>query len=984
MTSPTSQLRESCTGRNVIATYSLPLIFIWVIALYLGATRGLNFLSETNDDGILSRDPSSPGWVAARAVGEYFLQKVDHYPFSQAVVVTLKEPSLPDATVKSAAVANLTALVLNSTLGLCDVLPSANEDLLRACWWRQAHGIFVWDKAADFDEADYLSPDNRSATLIVLETNRGFGATGPGQLAAWQHLQAAIDSWLIHHGEEFTVGSTHEQMLLHAAQTRVPADFERGDLATLPIAFLILCWACGPPALLVLVTLPMTLLSSLYVLSQIATGELLCKAATCPGPPLVAFPSFAPALFINTVIALSFDYTLFFLSRYREECARATSALAAGAAGEFDEFDEFDHTSALVRTLRHAGRVIALSGVTLALCFVGLTFSTDKIIPALGWGGAVSCFVAVAVHLTLLPALLFFIGPCCGHFSRRCRRVDRPDRPGASATGNRAPLRAAGAVAAVGEASSARASGRCAASSERWGQLALLCQAHRLKIIGAAALLTAPLAFLSTQLRLTADQMQLTPRDSPALLALEAITRSGLSAGVLDPVRVVVYNRDVRGGGGHGCMDDNLALWDEALTLGLSHESNPWDRLLVKHHGCALFDLAYHVCNATLAPMVPWKDARGRVCYRPITPYVKRLCPGTCPNYCNALGANRSVLIDELFDLIRHFRAAVERALELPPSAIRDVASLPSNRSARLSAREAAALLQQKDGAYAAQVHRLANFNYSAAFIEVVLPAGQSGKDGLRILDQVRQITSAPPFSTSPFGFLVYGDVVHGLDAINAALSRAPTMLAVVSAIVIFFMAGMGFCSLLVPLRLLLTIVVTLVWVAGASAFVWQTLFRFDGLYWCVPLSCGCLVVGLTIDYDVFLVSRVHEFRKRGYTTQAAIVRAMRTQSDTITTAGVIMAVAFSSLLFSSAAVLNEFGLTLVVATLVDTFLVRTVLVPSLMFCAVDWNWWPGRMPPAKFDDHTSTEDATAPLQAADAAVNTDGLLPVALPRDAQ
>ena len=52
------------------------------------------------------------------------------------------------------------------------------------------------------------------------------------------------------------------------------------------------------------------------------------------------------------------------------------------------------------------------------------------------------------------------------------------------------------------------------------------------------------------------------------------------------------------------------------------------------------------------------------------------------------------------------------------------------------------------------------------------------------------------------------------------------------------------------------------------------------------------------------------------------------------------------SLLFSSTAVLNQFGFVLVVATLVDTFVVRALLVPALMFIAVEWNWWPGKVPP--------------------------------------
>ena len=83
-------------------------------------------------------------------------------------------------------------------------------------------------------------------------------------------------------------------------------------------------------------------------------------------------------------------------------------------------------------------------------------------------------------------------------------------------------------------------------------------------------------------------------------------------------------------------------------------------------------------------------------------------------------------------------------------------------------------------------------------------------------------------------------------------------------------------------------------------------------------LRHGC---GAGLD-DVFLISRVYETRLDGYTTEASILRAIGMQSTTITTAGVIMAIAFSSLLLSDTYVLNQFGFVLVAASLVDTFIV--------------------------------------------------------------
>ncbi len=149
--------------------------------------------------------------------------------------------------------------------------------------------------------------------------------------------------------------------------------------------------------------------------------------------------------------------------------------------------------------------------------------------------------------------------------------------------------------------------------------------------------------------------------------------------------------------------------------------------------------------------------------------------------------------------------------------------------------------------------------------------------------------------------------------------------------------------------------------VAGSTVFVYQYVYQLPGIYWFLTICAVCLVIGLTIDYDVFLISRIYEFRHLGFTTEASILRAMATQSSTITTAGLIMTVAFSSLLLSDTTVLNQFGFVLVAASISDTFIVRTLLVPALMFFAVETNWWPGRVPPpvksSVFDDDDSVEE---------------------------
>lgn len=117
------------------------------------------------------------------------------------------------------------------------------------------------------------------------------------------------------------------------------------------------------------------------------------------------------------------------------------------------------------------------------------------------------------------------------------------------------------------------------------------------------------------------------------------------------------------------------------------------------------------------------------------------------------------------------------------------------------------------------------------------------------------------------------------------------------------------------------------------------------GLYWIVPIIGLPIIVGCTLDYDSFLVARIFEFREAGMETSAAVIYGLQDTARVITIAGCIMTVAFGSMLFSSVPVINQIGTILVMCSILDTFLVRSLLVPSLMLVAVDLNWWPKVMP---------------------------------------
>ena len=96
------------------------------------------------------------------------------------------------------------------------------------------------------------------------------------------------------------------------------------------------------------------------------------------------------------------------------------------------------------------------------------------------------------------------------------------------------------------------------------------------------------------------------------------------------------------------------------------------------------------------------------------------------------------------------------------------------------------------------------------------------------------------------------------------------------------------------------------------------------GLYWIIPVMTVSILCGLALDYDVFLFARVYEYRAiANKPTRDSVILGVYKTGSIITAAGIIMAIAFCGLLSSAITSLNQVGFILVIAVLVDTFIIR-------------------------------------------------------------
>jgi len=161
------------------------------------------------------------------------------------------------------------------------------------------------------------------------------------------------------------------------------------------------------------------------------------------------------------------------------------------------------------------------------------------------------------------------------------------------------------------------------------------------------------------------------------------------------------------------------------------------------------------------------------------------------------------------------------------------------------------------------------------------------------------------------------------------------------------------FRSLLVPVK---AVFMNLLSIAGSfgvlvAVFQWGWLAGVIGVdkkgpvEAFLPMLLFAVLFGLSMDYEVFLVSRIREEYVDSGDNSEAVARGLSVTSRVITAAAAIMVAVFGAFALSDQRVVKEFGVGLACAIFIDATVVRLVLVPSLMQLAGRWNWWmPGRL----------------------------------------
>ncbi|WP_420829824.1 MMPL family transporter [Actinocatenispora thailandica] len=189
--------------------------------------------------------------------------------------------------------------------------------------------------------------------------------------------------------------------------------------------------------------------------------------------------------------------------------------------------------------------------------------------------------------------------------------------------------------------------------------------------------------------------------------------------------------------------------------------------------------------------------------------------------------------------------------------------------------------------------------------------------------------------------------LVGGYTAIQAdtlaTSSRDRTIVIPMVLVVILLVLIALLRSLVAPLLLVASVVASFAATLGVSAVVFNHVFHFPGADPSVPLFAFVFLVALGVDYNIFLMSRVREEARRVGTRQGTVIGVGST-GGVITSAGVVLAATFAALAVIPILFLAQIAFLVAFGVLLDTFLVRTLLVPGLIIDLGRRSWWPSRL----------------------------------------
>jgi len=801
---------------------------------------------------------------------------------------------------------------------------------------------------------ELLSPDRSSMVMTVL-FDRTDGIDEGTHFSKSLEFLSNLDRDELPR-DLYEVALSGRQQMLKNAKEGLQWKVKVLDVRTIPLVFLVLTLFLQRPFLLAITGV--TMLTSLVVSFAIGT------AASNYMDVLALVPCFMEAV----IVAFSTDYNLFLMCRFLEMKDRGIPTF----------------TNVKTVLFVTASETVLISGLLIALAMFSLALIDVQPMQAYGIMAGIGMLVTVAVNCTLLPAALLLCGDllaeqplpklpascswrACGWLRPKSGRLLEAEEP-MLPTYEVAENPSKGQTCMKLRLTCASLCDRTIAFNSRKP----LTMVVLLFVSMAVFFVHAPQSVSKT----SPDPVEWLPLDAPAVQGLNAM-QGKFAPGLGDPFSLVLFAKQTtKTSLGQGCfspegydamrkalgrlaLDPSLKAAGDHLFLGPTAVPVNVTRFQER------FPEAKLACSAgnTLAGIFDM----GSICDA-----VDKLAGGQI----NDIGYLEAV---NLLNLV------IPEPGSLDPLGfgLMDAPLIHSTTELLRLARDAQDAY--KNFVIAKQLSQ--DGRHAAMFTSILVPCEPEGLEGsswiIRAQAAIRKLNSEPDFDgkfhltlTHPQALILhdYSDIVT--DILPVML----TALVIGSCIVVV----LTFKSLPVAFVMLVSILYAVVLMLGAAYFAFQTSaiywlfpwlskFRNAGLSWAALPLCAVLAIALAMDYVVFILSQVYEFRKEDFTTQAAVKKALKAVGPTIACAAVIMIIIFSNLMLLGDPVLTQMGLCLSVAVAADAFLVAFLLVPAIVFALDRYMWWPASL--WRVDGRYDETGSESQVLTKAAAISDDGVL---------
>lgn len=556
---------------------------------------------------------------------------------------------------------------------------------------------------------------------------------------------------------------------------------------------------------------------------------------------LMKTDSASPIMMAAIVLALSIDYSLILLTRFREEIIIRKKGVR----------------EACIDMLYFSGMIIVSSGGILFSCFVWILLV--PIFRALALVFMVSVLCSLSLNLMIIPTLIITFPNFFTNFTN-C-----PSHCCDKRSGSRV--------------------GKCFHFDPplwfRWGRLVTNRWAFIPSLIG-VLMLAALFGWSSSHLRLTGDVKQFDPRGSSLERVGNAIARS----------------------------------FPEGIT--------------------APYMLAFESTSAATVLSEPYWSVSREICESIATQLLARQKHGA--------------LIGPLYSKITG-EDPISLSLPMVKELLKPSCSLPTCRALQLA------------------FNKSANTQRTALLSTLISEQRPSSAEASHFLGQLRDLVAKENEKHGGVVKVWIAGLSVTVADLNAAVVESIPQFTGASAATCLLLIGVTYRSVMIPLRSIVTIALTLIvafgMLVGCQQMGWFRFLNIEAISPAVSTDISytvatlgfSVILGLALDYKIFLLGRVVEEHDNGLSDQAAVHVGVWKTGPVITMAGVIMTIAFCGLLFASMPLINQAGVLLVTAVLFDTCIMRTMVTPALLRVIGRLNWWPRRSPQVTCNDARSILD---------------------------